>query len=246
MTHTLLEFKIWNPPYPPGLIHMKPRLNTMRRSLKSMKELDDCWMRLEAQGIRDSTLVIYTSDHGLNCGQHGIWGKGNGTLPLNMVEESIRIPLIFNQPDRLYGHQHRLEFVDHLDVFQTLVNYAGITLPSRFENSYPGRSFLPLLDNSVPISDWKDCQFGEYGNLRMVRTRTHKLIKRYPDGLAELFDLIRDPRETVNLFQYPEHKPLVDELTLRIENYFARYEDPEKSGLRGKLLPRYNGSAAWM
>ncbi|HRE27415.1 MAG TPA: sulfatase-like hydrolase/transferase, partial [Anaerolineales bacterium] len=104
---------------------------------------------LEALGLRETTLVVYLSDHGLNCGQHGIWGKGNGTLPLNMVEESIRIPLIFNQPGRLFGHQHRGEFVDHLDIFRTLAEVAGIDLPGAAER-YPGRSFLSLLDNTAP------------------------------------------------------------------------------------------------
>jgi choline-sulfatase len=52
---------------------------------------------LAGSGLLDNTLIIYTADHGLNCGHHGIWGKGNGTLPLNMVEESIRVPLILWQ-----------------------------------------------------------------------------------------------------------------------------------------------------
>ena len=52
---------------------------------------------LDAQGERDETLFVYTADHGLNMGHHGLWGKGNGSEPLNMLEESIRVPLILNQ-----------------------------------------------------------------------------------------------------------------------------------------------------
>jgi len=200
---------------------------------------------LEATGLRASTLLIFTSDHGLNCGQHGIWGKGNGTIPLNMVEESIRIPLIFNQPGALFGGQHRREFVDHCDIFQTLVEYAGVEPPFRGENYYPGRSFLPLLDNSRPVVDWRDSQFGEYGDLRMVRTTTHKLIRRYLQGSGELFDLRHDPRETVNLLYDPDMRPLVERLTSLIEAYFSRYEDPLKSGLRVRDLPKHNTTEAW-
>ena len=200
---------------------------------------------LEALGLRESTLLIFTSDHGLNCGQHGIWGKGNGTLPLNMVEESIRIPLIFNQPGNLYSGQHRREFVDHCDIFQTLMEFAGVELPVKDENYYPGRSFLPMLDNSRPVIDWRDIQFGEYGDLRMVRTATHKLIRRYLDGSAELFDLVHDPRETINLIHEPDMQPLVERLTSMMEGYFSRYEDPVKSGLRVRELPKHNTTEAW-
>ena len=75
---------------------------------------------LDALQLREQTLVVFTSDHGLCCGHHGLWGKGNATLPLNMLEESIRVPLIFNQPRDLFAKQRRSEFVDHLDLFQTI------------------------------------------------------------------------------------------------------------------------------
>lgn len=200
---------------------------------------------LEGQGLREDTLIIYTADHGLNCGHHGIWGKGNGTLPLNMVEESIRIPLIVNQPDQLFGGQRRGEFVDHLDLFQTLIDYADLSLPKPDINQYPGRSFLPLLDNSAPIPDWRTVQFGEYGNLRMIRTERHKLIRRYPDGPCELFDLQNNPRETINLFADPDKQSLIEQLTAQIDRYFGAYEDPVKSGLNVKELPRHNFTEAW-
>ena len=147
---------------------------------------------LEANCLRESTLLIFTSDHGLNCGQHGMWGKGNATFPYNMVDESIRIPLIFNQPGYLYQGQRRNEYVDHCDVFQTLVDYAGLELPERGENYYPGLSFLPILNNSGSLEggDWRNYQICEYGDLRMLRTETHKLILRYhEEGANELFDI---------------------------------------------------------
>ncbi len=199
---------------------------------------------LEGQGLRENTLVVYTADHGLNCGHHGIWGKGNGTRPQNMVEESIRIPLIFNLPGTLFAQQVRAEFVDHCDLFATLLEYGGVPLPDA-ALAYPGRSYLPLLTNSCPVPDWKNEQFGEYGNLRMVRTRTHKLIRRYPDGPSELFDLTTDPRETVNLFGVLGQQEMIDSLTAALNASFARYEDPTKSGLRVHELPRPNRMEAW-
>ena len=203
---------------------------------------------LEANGLRESTLLIFTSDHGLNCGQHGMWGKGNATFPYNMVDESIRIPLIFNQPGYLYQGQRRNEYVDHCDVFQTLVPYAGLELPERGENYYPGLSFLPILNNSGSLEggDWRNYQICEYGDLRMLRTETHKLILRYhEEGANELFDIKKDSRETVNIYNEKEMQPLVESLTLKMNNFFARYEDPVKSGLNVKQLPRHNKTESW-
>jgi hypothetical protein len=103
---------------------------------------------------------------------------------------------------------------------------------------------LPLLENrrSEP---WRTIQFGESGNLRMARTQRHKLVRRYPDGPNELFDLERDPRETLSFFEDPAYQEIVAELTAQIEEYFARYQSPEKSGLRVRELPRHNFSEAW-
>ena len=201
---------------------------------------------LEALQLRDSTLIVFTSDHGLCCGQHGLWGKGNASLPLNMLEESIRVPLIFNHPRRLFARQRRLEFVDHLDLFQTLADYAGISSSLAEERDYPGRSFLPLLDNSAALPDWRQIQFGEYGDLRMARTRRHKLVRRYYEQApCELFDLGRDAGETHNCFGAADYAPVVESLTAAIESYFERYQDVDKSGLRARELPRHNLSEAW-
>jgi arylsulfatase A-like enzyme len=198
---------------------------------------------LEAQQLRRDTLIVYTSDHGLNCGHHGIWGKGNGSRPLNMLEESIRVPLIFNQPGTLFAGQARIEFVDHTDLFSTLLAHAGVELPS--SRRFPGCSFLSLLTSGLPIPNWKNTQLGEYGNLRMIRTLRHKLIRRFPDGPSELFDLQADPRETINLFDNPEQQRLIQDLTSKIETYFSQYEHPVKTGLRVKELPIQNPVEAW-
>lgn len=225
---------------------LRPR-EALAQYYAAVSQIDEATGRLldelEALGLRESTLVVYLSDHGLNCGHHGIWGKGNGTLPANMVEESIRIPLILNQPGRLFAGQRRREFVDHLDLFQTLAEYAGVVLPEEKE-VYAGHSYLPLLENTSAL-EWRTEQFGEYGNLRMVRTDAFKLVLRYPNGPCELFDLRADPRETVNLFHSSQHTPIVETLTARIDAYFARYEDPEKSGLKARELPLHNPTEPW-
>ena len=201
---------------------------------------------LEALQLRESVLFIFTSDHGLCCGHHGLWGKGNATLPLNMLEESIRVPLIFNHPGRLFAGQRRAEFVDHMDLFQTIADFTGISDALLDERNYPGRSFLPQLDNSCSISEWRQIQFGEYGDLRMVRTRQHKLVRRYySDAPCELFDLLDDPTESHNRFNDEDSQPIVERLSGEIDSYFECYQNPKKNGLRVRDLPQHNLSEAW-
>ena len=198
---------------------------------------------LEAQNLRDNTVVVYTADHGLNLGQHGVWGKGNGTRPYNMLEETIRVPLIFNMAGELFAGQTRGEFVDHCDLFETLLDVAGVTFERR--RDYPGRSFKSLLFEANPPEDWKEVQFGEYGTLRMARSRRFKLVRRYPDGPCELFDLSSDPGETVNLFHDLAFQTVVTELTTAIDTFFECHGDPVKNGLNVRNLPPCNPGEVW-
>ena len=89
-------------------------------------------------------------------------------------------------------------------------------------------------------------QFGEYGDLRMARTRQYKLVRRYHDKApCELFDLSRDPGETHNCFGDADCAPVIEGLTREIERYFGRYQAADKSGLRVRELPRHNLTEAW-
>jgi arylsulfatase A-like enzyme len=201
---------------------------------------------LEAQATREDTLLLYTSDHGLSMGQHGVWGKGNGTKPYNMLEESIRVPLILNQPGTILGGQTREEMVTHCDLFATVAEHVALDVPAppAGMSPSPGRSFDALLAGGA-VADWPQVVFGEYGPLRMARTRTHKLLIRHPDGPHELFDLVADPGETVNRLGDPELAAVARGLRVELDSYFARHEDPERSGLLGAGLPSFNKEEVW-
>ncbi len=196
---------------------------------------------LDAQGINDNTLVVYTADHGLNLGQHGIWGKGNGSQPLNMLDESIRVPLICKLPGFIPAGARRAEFVTHCDLFMTLLDFAR-ALPDDCSD-LPGQSFRAILQGED--SDWRDCYFGEYGPTRVIRDGQYKLVKRYAGGADLLHDLLNDPRETLNLADDPAHRDLSNRLTKRLEAFFAQYQKPAHSGLRGDELPQHNRHEAW-
>ncbi len=203
---------------------------------RMLKAIDDA-------GKLNNTLVIYTSDHGLNCGHHGLWGKGNATLPLNMLEESIRVPLLLSWPGVLEEKTRRDEMVDHLDLFQTLAEAGQAKLLTNTD--YPGKSLLPLLLDHEEVRSWRDIQFGEYGTVRMARTHQFKLIRRHPNGPHELFDLDADPREKRNLIDSPQHLAVTTELSHLLETHFRRYSRPDRSGALGAALPQHNMTEAW-
>jgi arylsulfatase A-like enzyme len=204
--------------------------------------------QLRATGQLDRTLVVYVSDHGLALGHGGFWGKGNSTRPLNMYEVSIRVPLLARWPEGGIGGVEPQrpplvqQCVDHYDTFQTLCAVAGATLdPAR---RYPGRSWLPLA-RGRELPDWREARFGEYGDLRMLRTPRFKLVRRYPNGPDDLFDLAYDPNERLNIAGAPRLAELEEELRAELERWYADFQTPEHSGLRVKQLPAHNRNEAW-
>ncbi len=253
-----LTDKINSSSYPFGIQNLESTLNYRNNPQESLAQyygavshIDEAVGHIldtvEALGLRENTLITYTSDHGLNCGHHGIWGKGNGTLPLNMVEESIRVPLIINHPGKILANQRRMEFVDHTDLFQTILSYACVDLDQDFkqERNYPGRSFASQLTHREPLRDWRQYQICEYGDVRMIRNFQWKLIRRYPDGPNELFNLIEDPNEQVNLYHQVLYQEIFQQLTAVLDGHFAKYADEINSGLNVKNLPLHNHTEAW-
>ncbi len=182
---------------------------------------------LDAQGLRESTLVIFMSDNGMNCGHHGIWGKGNGTRPQNMYDTSVKVPCLMAQPGRIApGICDAL--LSAYDVFPTLLDYLGIADTAM--RPRPGRTFRTLLDGDGRIDERDVVVFDEYGPVRMVRTRTLKYVHRFPDGPHELYDLVRDADERDNLVDAPAHAAGVDDMRRRLDQWFARYVDTARDG----------------
>ena len=152
---------------------------------------------LEARGLREDTLVVYTADHGLNCSHHGLWGKGNATRPPNMLEESIRVPLLLNRPGHVPAGHTSEHFVDHCDLYATLIDLAG--LGRRPGTTGPGAASRPCSRTR------RRCRTGARprpGNMARracgARSITSWCGRR--QGQRELlFDLAADPRETRDL-----------------------------------------------
>jgi len=185
--------------------------------------------RLEALRLASSTLVIFMSDNGMNCGHHGIWGKGNGTRPQNMYDTSVKVPALFTQPGRIAPAVCDA-LASGYDVYPTLLDYAGVADPA--PRKRPGRSFCALLDGDAASPQRNIVVYDEYGPVRMVRTREWKYVHREPGGPHELCDLVHDPDERVNRIDDPSTTTLVRELRSRLAAWFAEYVDPVQDAAR--------------
>jgi choline-sulfatase len=184
---------------------------------------------LDQAGLRESTLVLFMSDNGMNCGHHGIWGKGNGTRPQNMYDTSVKVPCIVSQPGRIAAGRVSDDLLSGYDVFPTLIDYLG--LPPGDARPQPGRSFRRVLDGAGGVGHEAIVVYDEYGPARMVRTREWKYVHRYPSGPHELFDLGNDPGERQNVIDDPRVQAVVQDLRGRLEGWFRQYVDPPRDGI---------------
>ena len=186
--------------------------------------------RLEALGLRENTLLIFASDNGFSCGHHGFWGKGNGTRPRNMYENSIRVPFVLSHPGCIPAGRVEEGMVSAYDFLPTLLDYLGLPIPT--EQNLPGRSVAPLWRGESMAGNEIVVVYDEYGPVRMIRTRDWKYVHRYPDGPHDLFDLANDPDERRNLADDPAQAPRIRELRGELEAWFARYVIPARDGLK--------------
>jgi arylsulfatase A-like enzyme len=160
-----------------------------------------------------NTYVIFTADHGLAVGQHGLMGKQN------LYDHSIRMPLLISGPGIPAGKRVE-EMVYQHSVFATTCALAGIETPKTVE--FPG--LVNLLKGSGP--PMHDVVFSYYrGFQRAVRTARHKLIVYPVAGVTQLFDLNKDPWEVRDLAGDPWYGPLKASLLERMHRFQRELED---------------------
>lgn len=149
---------------------------------------------LESMGELENTYVIYTSDHGMAIGRHGLMGKQN------LYEHTWRVPLVVAGPGIPAGSRAEGN-IYLLDLLATLCDLAGIAVPDTSE----GISFRNVLMGTTPTV--RDALYGVYSGgskpgIRSVKQGRWKLIKyQAPDrdvDQTQLFDLVSNPDELLD------------------------------------------------
>ncbi len=162
--------------------------------------------RLEELGEDlDDWIIIYTSDHGEMLGEHGIWEK------TRFYEASVRVPLTIRWPAGFDGGRVINKNVNLCDLFATLCDLADIEIPDNLDS----RSLAPLL-----------CEKTAYWNNESISqmNKSHVMIKQdflkyqyYGEEVQEvLFDLEKDPDETSNVADNPEHSEAMSKFRSRL------------------------------
>ncbi|WP_442508853.1 sulfatase family protein [Novipirellula sp. SH528] len=209
----------------------------LKKYLRCIKGIDDnlgrLFQHLEDSGQLDNTVIIYTGDQGFMLGEHDYQDKRW------MYDPSQRMPFLVRYPKSVPAGGRFDTIIENVDYGPTMLDFAGANIP----DSVQGRSFKSLLETGKEADDWKQEAYYRYW-MHMahhdnpahvgIRTKTHKLIYYYgcnydggyqtPPGW-ELYDMVNDPQETVNLYSNPEYAKLVAEMKSRLEATRKRVGD---------------------
>ncbi len=184
---------------------------------------------LDDSGLAETTLVVFTSDHGDMTGAHG------GLIDKGLLyEEAVRIPLLFRHSDLPAGERHQLAM--NMDILPTCLDLVGIEVPSRH-----GESLLPALSDAAgPGRPWL---LIEYHGLRFLYSQRALVAAdgwKYvftPGDDDELYDLNADPHEMQNLAQTPTAANALQRMKAALMEATARYADPLRD-----CVAKFNGN----
>ena len=151
----------------------------------------------------DNWIVVYTSDHGEMLGQHGVWEKQK------FYEGSVRVPLMIRWPKR-FAPRRVYQNVNLCDIFATLCDLAGIPIPDGLES----RSLTSLMRGEN--ENWNNETVSQYNGEHLMIKWDALKYQYYGEDLPEmLFDLTRNPEETVDFINDPLYGEVVQKFRKR-------------------------------
>ena len=169
---------------------------------------------LEALGLRENTWIIYTADHGLAVGHHGLLGKQN------MYDHSLRVPFLIAGPEAAPGAQVG-EPIHLQDLMATCLDLAGDEERADIEFE----SLLPLIRRERPERRERAIYGAYLKTQRAIRQDGWKLVL-YPQlGVKRLYHHAADPHEQHDLARYPEHRERMRSLFASLRTLQDQHED---------------------
>ncbi|OGV67594.1 MAG: iduronate-2-sulfatase [Lentisphaerae bacterium RIFOXYA12_FULL_48_11] len=168
---------------------------------------------LDRLGLAESTIIVFTSDHGYHMGEHGLWQK------MSLFEESTRVPMLIVAPGITKPGTVAGAPVSQIDIYPTLAELAGIKVPANLQ----GQSLVPILkDVSVTGRNWALTQVSRGGGAKRffgysLRTPRWRYTE-WNEGQAgrELYDHDADKKEINNLAEKAEHAATVADLSKQL------------------------------
>ncbi|MDX1285371.1 MAG: sulfatase [Draconibacterium sp.] len=166
---------------------------------------------LDNLGLAENTIVILWGDHGWHLGEHDLWCKHCN------FEKVLRTPVILRAPGQTKNIKTNA-LVEYVDVYPSLCELAGLEKPFHLQ----GKSFVPLVEN--PNQPWKDEIYCRWGKGETVVTMSHTYTEWLDDKTGEMtarmmYDLTKDPEETVNISEDKENQDLVAKLSKKIRKH---------------------------
>jgi arylsulfatase A-like enzyme len=182
---------------------------------------------LDRKGYLENAIVIFTSDHGDALGDHGCIQKWN------MYESSVNVPLILWSPKYIPSGQKSDALVQFFDLAPTILEMAKIPIPEKWE----AESLWPIING---LSEGRDVVYSELARdhiqttseyIVMQRDKKWKLVWYSGDTYGELFNLLEDPHEQMNLWNDPENSATRNKLLHSLQEWLVM------SMLRANMKP---------
>ena len=204
---------------------------SIRRVATEVSGVDDgvgrVMQTLKKNGIDDNTIVIFIADQGWVGGHGGFFGMGDHTQPLTARDGMMQIPLIWRQPGAIAANRVTDQMFANYDVMPTLLGCLGLTEKMPNTPKSPGKDFSYLLSPKDKTEPIERPVFYEFENLRCIRTERWKLVKRFPNGPDELYDLANDADEFQNLIDKPKFGDQRQALHKQLSEFFGEYVSAE-------------------
>lgn len=180
---------------------------------------------LDRTGAADNTLVLYCSDHGDYCGEHGLFAKG-----IPCFRGAYNVPTVLRWPAGIASPGRQIdEFVSLCDFGPTFLEVAEVPI----ERDVTGRSLVPFLRGQA-VADWRQEMWSQCNGVELYFTQRSITTKRWKyvfNGFDfdELYDLRNDPHEMRNLARKQGYEDVKRELAQRLWQFACREEDESPS-----------------
>jgi arylsulfatase A-like enzyme len=172
---------------------------------------------LKESGQYDDTLIVLTTDHGEQMGDHWMLGKEN------YYDESFHIPLILRDPRAAAGHGRRVEaFTEAIDIMPTILDWIGVDIPRQCD----GHSLGPWLGGETPAG-WRDAAHWEYDFRDLVNQTAETAMGLVSDECH--LAVIRD--EKYKYVHFAAQPPLFFDLECDSDQLVNRAGDPDYATL---------------